>query len=273
MRNCAPVAALLCAAALAGVAQAADNQLTAQEKAAGWRLLFDGKTFANWVDPTKKSPPGDSFIIEDGCLAATDHPKIVEDLFTTETFRDFELEFDWKISPRGNSGVKYRIQDHQFLLDERRGGRFEDRANASMRNRRTDRPAKGQDYVIGSLTIAIGAPGPLAITTSSLLDGTVDTPYNAMVVAVGGTPPYTWSIATGGLPATMSLNASTGAIRGTPSSTGTTYFTVMVTDSSSTPEIQSQELSITVDNAAEACASSGQQRGPQRALCLQPERV
>ncbi len=149
MRNCAPVAALLCAAALAGASHAADNQLTAQEKAAGWRLLFDGKTFANWVDPTKKSPPGDSFIIEDGCLAATGHPTIVEDLFTTETFRDFELEFDWKISPRGNSGVKYRIQDHQFLLDEPRGGRFEDRANESMRNRRTDRPDRGQDYVIG----------------------------------------------------------------------------------------------------------------------------
>ncbi|HTX35153.1 MAG TPA: hypothetical protein VME43_09030, partial [Bryobacteraceae bacterium] len=67
MRNCAPVAALLLAALLAGVSQAADNQLTPQEKAAGWRLLFDGKTFANWVDPTKKSPPGDSFVIEDGC--------------------------------------------------------------------------------------------------------------------------------------------------------------------------------------------------------------
>ncbi len=149
MRKCVPVAAVLLAAGLAGVSQAADNQLTSQEKAAGWRLLFDGKTYTNWVDPTKKSPPADSFKIEDGCLAATDHPKITEDLFTTETFRDFELEWDWKISPRGNSGVKYRIQDHQFLLEEPRGGRFEDRANQSMRNRRTDRPAKGQDYVIG----------------------------------------------------------------------------------------------------------------------------
>ncbi len=148
MRSCVPVAALLLAAAPAGVSQAADNQLTAQEKAAGWRLLFDGHTFANWVDPTKKSPPGDSFVIEDGCLKATDHPKIVEDLFTRDTFRDFELVFDWKISPRGNSGVKYRIQDHQFLLNGPRG-KFEDLANKSMLDRRTDRPAKGQDYVIG----------------------------------------------------------------------------------------------------------------------------
>jgi len=147
MRCCVPVAALL--AGMVPALFAADNQLTPEEKAAGWKLLFDGKTFANWVDPTKKSPPGDSFVIQDGCLMATDHPKIVEDLFTTETFRDFELEFDWKISPRGNSGVKYRIQDHQFLLAGGRGGRFEDLANQSMRERRTDRPDRGQDYVIG----------------------------------------------------------------------------------------------------------------------------
>ena len=108
-----------------------------------------------------------------------------------------------------------------------------------------------------SLTIAIGAPGPLAITTSSLLDGTLNTPYNAKVAAMGGTPPYTWSIPAGALPTSVSLNSSTGAISGTPSSTGTASFTVMVTDSSSTPETQTQGLSIAVDNPAEACTSSG----------------
>jgi len=108
-----------------------------------------------------------------------------------------------------------------------------------------------------SLTITIGAPGPLAITTSALLDGTLKTPYNAKVAAVGGTPPLTWSIPVGELPTSVSLNSSTGAISGTPSSTGTAYFTVKVTDSSSTPETQTQDLSMTVDNAAEACSSSG----------------
>jgi hypothetical protein len=107
------------------------------------------------------------------------------------------------------------------------------------------------------LTIAIGVPGPLAITTSSLLDGTLDAPYNAKVAALGGTPPYTWSIAVGALPTSVSLNSSTGAISGTPSSTGTTNFIVMVTDASSTPETQTQELSMAVDNPAEACTSSG----------------
>jgi hypothetical protein len=137
-----------CALLLAGAACAADNQLTAGEQKAGWKLLFDGKSFANWDDPTLKSPPGDSFVIENGCLKATSHPKIVEDLFSQDSYADFELEWDWKISPRGNSGLKYRIQDHVFLLD-RRVPHFEDNVNTALHDRRTDRPAKGQDYVIG----------------------------------------------------------------------------------------------------------------------------
>jgi hypothetical protein len=136
-----------CAGIFATAACAADNELTAAEKAAGWRLLFDGKSYANWVDPSKKSPPGDSFAIEDGCLRAVAHPKIVEDLFTQDAFTDFELVFDWKISSAGNSGVKYRIEDHLYVKQER-GGKFEDTLNASF-NPRLERTARGQDYVVG----------------------------------------------------------------------------------------------------------------------------
>ena len=148
MRNRTYLCGLAGAALLLSGVRAADNQLTAQEKAAGWKLLFDGKTYAGWEDPTKKSPPGDSFTIDDGCLKATSHPKIEEDLFTQETFTDFELLFDWKISPGGNSGLKYRIQDRVFLLDDHLP-KFEDRVNAALKNRRADRPAKDQEYVIG----------------------------------------------------------------------------------------------------------------------------
>lgn len=142
------IAVLACAVLVCPTMRAADNELTPQERAAGWRLLFDGKTFAGWEDPTRKSPPGDSFVIEDGCLKAVPHPKIVEDLFTTDRFGDFEFEFDWKISPRGNSGVKYLIQDRVFLLDQKLP-KFEPEVDAALAERRTDRPPKGQEYVIG----------------------------------------------------------------------------------------------------------------------------
>src|SRR5215813_2208188 len=103
---------ILLAIASAGAAGATDSS---------WQTLFDGKTFAHWEDPSKKSPAGTSFTIEDGCLKAVAHPAITEDLFTTDTYRDFELEFDWRIAPAGNSGVKYRIQDRVPLADEVKG--------------------------------------------------------------------------------------------------------------------------------------------------------
>jgi hypothetical protein len=138
----------LVTALLAGALAAQENQLTPAEKSAGWKLLFNGKDMSGWDDPSQKTPPGDAWMLEEGCLKARSKAKITEDLFTKETFTDFELVFDWRIAPGGNSGVKYRIQDHVFLRD---GGkrRFEDLVNLSLTDRRQDRPAKGQDYVIG----------------------------------------------------------------------------------------------------------------------------
>ncbi|HEX3877851.1 MAG TPA: DUF1080 domain-containing protein [Bryobacteraceae bacterium] len=126
---------------------AADNQLTPAEKAAGWKLLFDGSTYSNWEDPSKKSPPGDSFTIENGCIRAVAHPQIDEELFSSELFGDFELEWDWKLAHAGNSGVKYRIQDHLFLAQQRTA-RFEDLVQLSFEPRQARR-ARGQDYVVG----------------------------------------------------------------------------------------------------------------------------
>ena len=137
MSNLMRIATLACAVLASGAVRAAD-----------WKLLFDGKTYAGWEDPTKKSPPGDSFTIEDGCLKAMPHPRIEEDLFTKETYGDFELEFDWRISRGGNSGVKYRIQKRVVLLPQREM-KFEDLVNLSLKNPPTRRPERGQEYVIG----------------------------------------------------------------------------------------------------------------------------
>jgi hypothetical protein len=139
--------ALLLAASLAAAAQ--QNTLTPQEKKAGWILLFDGKTMKGWDDPRKKTPPGDAWTIEDGCLRTLKNPRITEDLFTRRKFRDFELKFEWRISPGGNSGVKYRIQEHLFVHRPEKGERFEASVERSFVNRIAARPDKGQDYVVG----------------------------------------------------------------------------------------------------------------------------
>jgi hypothetical protein len=126
---------------------AAPPTLTQQEKAAGWKLLFDGTTMNGWVDPGDLHPRGDAWTVSDGCLKAKSHAGITEDLFTRETYRDFELQFDWKISPAGNSGLKYRIQDH-FFINNAAPGRFELKVEDSVKHR-LPRMTKGQDYVVG----------------------------------------------------------------------------------------------------------------------------
>lgn len=90
----------------------------------------------------------------------------------------------------------------------------------------------------------------LTVTTISLPAGTKGTAYPAtQILATGGTPPYTWSITSGSLPPGLSLAAGTGAISGTPTATGSTVFTVVVTDSAGATA--SAQLSITI-NAATA---------------------
>ncbi len=146
-----PIAAGLLLAAcvvLAAQTDAPENTLTPQEASDGWVLLFDGKTMDNWVDPRQKTPPGDAWTIEDGCLKARSKPRITEDLFSKSTYRDFELAFDWRISPAGNSGVKYLIQDHVWLPREP-GKKFEERVEDALLHRIAERPERGQDYVIG----------------------------------------------------------------------------------------------------------------------------
>jgi uncharacterized protein YjdB len=102
--------------------------------------------------------------------------------------------------------------------------------------------------VTGSRVLTVQV-GPLVIGTTSLASGTVNTAYTATLAATGGTTPYTWSITGGSLPGGLSLNASTGAITGTPSATGTFSFTAKVTDSGSPVLTATQALSLTISAA------------------------
>lgn len=91
---------------------------------------------------------------------------------------------------------------------------------------------------------ATSASAPPGITTSSLPGGQKDSPYSAAVAVAGGVAPYTWSIASGALPAGLTLAPATGVISGTPSAAGTSTFTVQVRDGNS--QTDSKTLSIVV---------------------------
>ena len=98
-----------------------------------------------------------------------------------------------------------------------------------------------------SAILTVNAPVPLVITTANLPNGVINSPYSAALQATGGTPPYTWSILSGALPAGLALSATTGTISGTPTITQAASFSIRVRDTSGT--MTSAALSIVIDPA------------------------
>ncbi len=101
------------------------------------------------------------------------------------------------------------------------------------------------DVDVEEFSIEIQPAGSLVIITSSLPAGEVGEDYSAEIEAVGGTTPYAWSLDNGILPPGLSIDAATGAISGTPSSSGTYLFTARVDDDAS--EFATRQLSIIVN--------------------------
>jgi hypothetical protein len=114
------IVAIACAPQ-AQVGTVTPNTLSAAEQRDGWRLLFDGKTFDGWRGLGYDSVPTAHWKIESGAIrkiADGQVPRLPDgqpaaggDLMTKDTYRDFELTWEWKISRAGNSGVKYDVSE------------------------------------------------------------------------------------------------------------------------------------------------------------------
>jgi hypothetical protein len=81
--------------------------LTPEEQAAGWRLLFDGKTTAAWRGFKSETLPAGWRVI-DGALTRVAQ---AGDIVSKQEFQDFELALEWKVAPGGNSGIFYRVSE------------------------------------------------------------------------------------------------------------------------------------------------------------------
>lgn len=96
------------------------NVLTAEERAEGWKLLFDGKTTKGWRN-YKKQSIGSSWKVVDGALTlmtyrkpdGTYATKDGGDLITDKSYRNYELSLEWKITDCGNSGIIYNVHESE----------------------------------------------------------------------------------------------------------------------------------------------------------------
>lgn len=93
------------------------NQLTGNEKKAGWVLLFNGKDFTGWRQCNGTEMPK-NWIIEDNAMkvftAAGKKPGQGSDgdiIYATSKFKNFELSIDWKTSKMGNSGIFFNVRE------------------------------------------------------------------------------------------------------------------------------------------------------------------
>ncbi len=101
------------------------NTLTADEREAGWMLLFDGESFDGWRGLGRDAIPDAHWLVENGTIrkvasgeiptAADGQPLEGGDIMTRDTFRNFELSLEWRVAPGGNSGVKYNVSEELSL--------------------------------------------------------------------------------------------------------------------------------------------------------------
>ena len=117
---------------------------------------------------------------------------------------------------------------------------------------------------IATTSITLVVTASVTFTFPAPPSGVVGTPYSDTLTAAGGTTPYTWSISAGTLPAGLTLNTSTGVVSGTPTTAGTSSFTVKVTDAKSKTAtfatsitILSSMLTVAVTASAATAAPGG----------------
>ena len=85
------------------------NTLTAEEKADGWKLLFNGQDFTGWHN-FKKPGVRPGWQVKDGTLSCID-PHDAGDIVTPDPFDWFELQLDYNISAGGNSGIMFHVTE------------------------------------------------------------------------------------------------------------------------------------------------------------------
>jgi len=120
------LACLIFLATTSAVVADTPNQLTEEEKAGGWKLLFDGKSTQGWHTFKKDTFPAKGWEVQDTWFHGVGQGG--GDILSDGEFDQFELQWEWKIAPEGNSGLKYFVLEtrnaplgHEYqMIDEER---------------------------------------------------------------------------------------------------------------------------------------------------------
>lgn len=106
-------------------------------------------------------------------------------------------------------------------------------------------PGLAQDKATKQLTLTVN-PATVTISPATIPNGMVGLSYTTTITASGGISPYVFSVPTGTLPAGLTLGSSSGVLSGTPTTAGSSTFTVQVADSETSPATATQSYTVTV---------------------------
>lgn len=121
------------------------NTLTDAEKQAGWKLLFDGQTMDQWRGFHKQPTDSTGWQIADGMLTTMGGSG---DFISRDQYGDFEMDFEWKVSAKGNSGVMYRVVEGNNKTTYETGPEYQIIDDANYPGQLTEKQKSGGNYDI-----------------------------------------------------------------------------------------------------------------------------
>lgn len=146
-------------AAQGPVTDAADNLLSDTEKSEGWSLLFNGQNLDGWH--IYKGQQSNSWVADNGtlhCLGSEkDKSDKRADLTSDSTYENFEFRTDWKIAPKGNSGIIYLASEDQesaYLS----GPEYQLIDDENFPEKLEDWQKTGANYAMGAPLVAAAKP-------------------------------------------------------------------------------------------------------------------
>ncbi len=114
----------------------------------GWTSLFDGKTLTGWRGYRQPDATATRWVVNDGLLCVDPARRPAgRDIVTTNTYGDFELRWEWRIGPAGNSGVKYLVLEDQNSAIGHEYQMADDAKNADARTGGTHSTASFYDVL------------------------------------------------------------------------------------------------------------------------------
>jgi hypothetical protein len=136
--------------------QEKDNTLSKKEKKDGWVLLFDGTTMTGWRAYQNKEQEGWS--VKDGELFCKGEGVTKRaDLITANQYENYELQIDWKISPKKNSGIIYMATEENGASYES-GPEYQLIDDVGYPGKLSDKQLSGANYDMNPPTAKVVKP-------------------------------------------------------------------------------------------------------------------